>query len=159
MRTPWLPAILLAILSLALGSDAPAHAGEDHAVVTPDDIKWVDGPASLQKGAKMVILEGDPSKDGPFVMRVKLPDGFRILPHTHPKDERVTVIRGTLYLGMGATFDAKAAKAMPAGSYGRTGAGMKHFGWVKGETTLQLHGTGPWAIDYLNPEDDPRKKK
>jgi quercetin dioxygenase-like cupin family protein len=158
MTTRRLLAIPLAILFLALASAAPAHADEDHGVVTPDHIKWVDGPASLPKGAKMVILEGDPSQDGPFVMRVKLPGGFRIMPHTHPKEERVTVIRGTFYLGMGTTFDAKAAKAMPAGSYGRTGAGMKHFGWVKGETILQLHGTGPWVIDYVNPEDDPRKK-
>jgi hypothetical protein len=149
----------LAILSLALVSAASAPADQDHGVVLPDDIKWVDGPASLQRGAKMAILEGDPSKDGPFVMRVKLPDGFRIMPHTHPKDERVTVVSGTLYLGLGATFDPRAAKALPAGSYGRTGAGMKHFGWVKGETILQLHGTGPWAIDYVNPEDDPRKQK
>jgi hypothetical protein len=92
-------------------------------------------------------------------MRVKMPDGFKIMPHTHPKDERVTVITGTLYLGMGEKFDERAAKAMPAGSYGRTGAGMKHFGYMRGETILQLHGTGPWAVEYVNPEDDPRKKK
>ena len=69
-------------------------------------------------------------------MRVKLPDGFRIMPHTRPKDERGTVISWTLYLGTGATFGAKAAKAMPAGSNGRTGAGMKHFG---------RSGVEPWA--------------
>jgi quercetin dioxygenase-like cupin family protein len=150
---------LAAILSLALVATALHQADKNHTLVTPDDLKWVDGPATLEKGAKMVILEGNPSKEGPFVMRVKLPDGFRIMPHTHPKDERVTVLQGTLYLGMGATFDEKAAKAMPPGSYGRTEAGMKHFGWVKGETILQLHGTGPWTIDYVNPKDDPRKKK
>jgi quercetin dioxygenase-like cupin family protein len=133
-------------------------AADDHAVMTPADLKWVDGPASLPKGAKMVALEGDPAKPGEFVMRVKLPDGFRIMPHTHPKDERVTVLSGTLYLGMGGTFDEKMAKALPAGSYGRTGAGMQHFGWAKGETVLQVHGTGPWAIEYVNPADDPRKK-
>lgn len=151
-------ALSLAIVSLALASAAPPHGDKDHEVVTPDDVKWVDGPPSLAAGAKMVVLEGDPSKDGPFVMRAKLPDGFRIMPHTHPKDERVTVLAGTLYMGMGATFDEKAAKAMPAGSYGRMGAGVKHFAYVKGETVLQIHGTGPWAIDYVNPDDDPRKK-
>jgi hypothetical protein len=62
-------------------------------------------PHPLPKGAKMILLEGDPAKDGPFVMRVKMPDGFKIMPHTHPKDERVTVLAGTLYLGMGAKFD------------------------------------------------------
>lgn len=156
-----LPALALAVVPLAPVSAAPPHAekDKDHEVVTPAEIKWVDGPSSLQPGAKMVILEGDPTKEGPFVIRVKLPDGFRVAPHTHPKDERVTVITGTLYLGMGGTFDEKLGVALPAGSYGRTAAGMKHFGWVKGETILQLHGTGPWAVEYVNPDDDPRKKR
>jgi len=107
----------------------------------------------------MVVLEGDPTKAGEFVIRVTMPDGFLILPHTHPKDERVTVLTGTLYLGMGDTFDGKVAKAMPAGSYGRTRAGMKHFGFVKGETVIQLHGAGPWGVVYVNPTDDPRNQK
>ena len=128
-------------------------------IITPNDIKWIDGPASLPKGAQVAILEGDPTKEGVFVIRIKMPDGFRIMPHTHPKDERVTVISGTLFLGMGGTFDEKAGKAMPAGSYGRTEAGMKHFGWVKGETVLQLQGDGPWAVNYVNLVEDPRNKK
>jgi hypothetical protein len=163
-------ALRSAALSLALfavaharaeadGAKKPAGHAKEQEVLTPADMKWQPGPSTLAKGAEVVILEGDPSKDGPFVMRIKLPDGFKVLPHTHPKDERVTVITGTLYLGHGAKFDERAAKAMPAGSYGVTGAGMKHFGWVKGETVLQLHGTGPWAIEYVNPEDDPRSKK
>ncbi|OWK43703.1 cupin domain-containing protein [Fimbriiglobus ruber] len=137
----------------------PEKSQKDQEVITPDSIKWVDGPASLPKGSQMAILEGDPAKDGPFVLRLKLPDGLRIMPHTHPKDERVTVLTGVLYLGMGDTFDEKVTKAMPAGSFGLTVAKMKHFGYVKGETILQLHGTGPWSVDYVNPEDDPRKKK
>jgi quercetin dioxygenase-like cupin family protein len=152
------PRLLTAALALALVSADHRDRVEDYAV-TPADMKWVDGPASLPKGAKTVVLEGDPTKAGEFVIRVKLPDGMKILPHTHPKDERVTVLAGTLYLGMGDTFDEKKAKAMPAGSYGRTGAGMKHFGFVKGETVLQLHGTGPWAVVYVNPADDPRNHK
>jgi len=155
---------VVAVLSVSLWSLAddkkkPGGHKKDHEILTPADLKWQDGPATLQKGAQYVILEGDPSKEGPFVMRVKMPDGMKVMPHTHPKDERVTVISGTLYLGMGAKFDEKVGVALPAGSYGRTDAKMKHFGWVKGETILQLHGEGPWAIDYLNPEDDPRNKK
>lgn len=149
---------MFAILTLALA--VPVHEpARDHEVVRPSEIKWQDGPSSLPKGAKMVVLEGDPTKDGPFVLRVKLPDGFRIAPHTHPKDERVTVLTGTLFLGMGEKFDEKAATEMPAGSYGRTGANMAHFGFVKGETILQLHGSGPWAVHYINPADDPRNLK
>ena len=146
-------AALIACLALA------AHPEKDHEIILPDAIKWVDGPASLPAGSKMAILEGDPTKEGPFLLRVKMPDGFKIMPHTHLKDERVTVLAGTLYLGMGDKFDEKVAKAMPAGSYGKTNAGMKHFGFMKGETILQLHGEGPWTVDYVNPADDPRKKK
>lgn len=155
------PHAVLAVLAALLALSAPAYSdhGKGGEIVAPADIKWQEGPASLPKGAKMAVLEGEPSKRGPFVLRIKLPDGFRVMPHTHPKDERVTVISGTLYLGEGAKFDEKAGKAVPVGSYARTAAGMKHFGWVKGETVLQLHGEGPWLIEYVDPRDDPRKGK
>lgn len=147
------------LVVLTLGVAWADHADKEHMAITPDDIKWVDAPPSLPPGCKVVVLEGNPAKEGHFVMRVKMPDGYKIMPHTHPKDERVTVLSGTLYMGIGEKFDEKVAKAMPAGSYGRTAAGVKHFGFVKGETIIQLHGTGPWAVEYVNPADDPRKKK
>jgi quercetin dioxygenase-like cupin family protein len=150
----------LAALSLALGVGAPHADEKKHEVtVTPADIKWQDGPPSLPGGAKVALLEGDPSREGPFVMRAKLPDGYKIPPHTHPRDERVTVISGALYLGMGGKFDEKEGVALPAGSYARMPAGMKHFGWARGETVIQINGEGPWAIDYVDPKDDPRKGK
>lgn len=124
-----------------------------------DQIKWRDGPPSLPKGPQMAVLEGDPSKEGPFVFRLKLPDSYRVPPHTHPKTERVTVISGTLHVGMGDRFDAKATRPMPAGTYGYWAAGMQHFVWAKGETVLQFHGMGPWSIRYVNPDDDPRNRK
>jgi Domain of unknown function (DUF4437) len=150
-----LPIVLLAATLVS----AQPHMEREHVVFLPDDIKWIDGPASLPPGAKMAVLEGDPTKEGAFVLRVKMPDGFKIMPHTHPKDERVTVLSGILYMGMGEKFDESVSRAMPAGTYGRTAANAKHFGYVKGETVIQLHGSGPWAVNYLNPEDDPRKKK
>jgi hypothetical protein len=151
------PVILTVVLALFLAlNPARSDHGKGSNVITSDDINWQDGPASLPSGAKVAMLEGDPSKEGPFVLRMKLPDGFRVLPHSHPKDERVTVISGTLYLGMGDQFDAQQAKALPAGSYVRTPAGRTHFGWVKGATVLQLHGEGPWAITYVHAADDPR---
>jgi hypothetical protein len=125
----------------------------------PDGLKWQDGPLSLPPGAKFVVLEGDPTKEGPFVFRVKVPDGYKIPPHTHPKPERVTIISGTFHLGMGDTFDEKKGEALPAGTYGTWPAGMKHFVWVKGETVVQFHGDGPWVINYVNSADDPRKGK
>src|SRR5438132_13441276 len=91
----------------------------------PSEIKWQEGPPSLPKGAQIAVLEGDPGKEGPFVFRVRVPDGYRIPPHTHPKTERITVISGTFNVGMGDTFDAQAAKPMTAGTYGYWEAGMK----------------------------------
>jgi quercetin dioxygenase-like cupin family protein len=129
------------------------------AVHRPDGLTWMDGPPSLPPGAKIAVLEGDPNKEGPFVFRVKVPDGYRIPPHTHPKPERVTVISGTFHLGMGDMFDSTKGEVLPAGTYGSWPAGMKHYVWVKGETVVQFHGDGPWKIIYVNPEDDPRKRK
>jgi hypothetical protein len=85
---------------------------------TADTIKWQEGPPSLPKGAMIAALEGGPTKEGPFVFRLKVPDGYRIPPHTQPKTERVTVISGTFNIGMGDRFDEKATRAMPAGTYG-----------------------------------------
>jgi quercetin dioxygenase-like cupin family protein len=129
------------------------------AIHKPADLQWKDGPASLPPGAKIAVLEGDPAKAGAFVFRVKVPDGYRIPPHTHPKPERVTVISGIFNIGMGDSFDAKKGQVMPTGTYGTWPAGMKHFVWVKGETVIQFHGDGPWTITYLDPADDPRNLK
>ena len=165
MRSRLSTIIVAAIAALALSAtlrSQPSHKGEKLAaeieIFPAEEMKWQKGPASLPKGAKIAVLEGNPSKEGPFVFRVKVPDGYRVPPHTHPKTERITVISGTFNIGMGDKFDEKATKAMPAGAYGYWPAGMKHFVWVKGETVLQFHGMGPWLIEYLNPNDDPRKK-
>jgi hypothetical protein len=143
------------------GDEATAaqHKDRDFEAFPADKIVWKDGPASLPKGAQIAVLEGDPSKEGPFVFRVKVPDGYRIPPHTHPKTERVTIISGTFNIGMGDKFDEKMMKVLPAGTYGCWEAGMKHFVCVKGETVVQFHGMGPWSINYLNPSDDPRNQK
>ena len=133
------------------------HEPMDLSIHTPSSIKWQKGPASIPAGAKLAILEGDPAKEGPFVIRLFLPDGYRLPPHTHPKPERLTVISGTFNIGMGDKFDATKGKPMPAGTFGTWPPGMKHFVWAKGDTVVQLHGMGPWTIEYLNPADDPRK--
>jgi quercetin dioxygenase-like cupin family protein len=146
-------------VTLAHAQHDPAKPVADHAIHTLAQIKWVDGPASLPAGAKLAVLEGDPAKEGFFTMRIRMPDGYKIPPHTHPKVEHVTVISGTFNFGMGEKFDQGAAKEMPAGTFGFWPAGMKHFAWARGETVVQLHGIGPWTIEYLNPADDPRKNK
>jgi hypothetical protein len=140
---------------------ALAQTPEKHeaSIYELSQIKWQHGPAALPGGAKLAVLEGDPAKDGPFTMRLLMPDGYKIPPHTHPKVEHVTVISGTFNLGMGEKFDESDGHEMPAGTFGFWPAGMKHFAWVKGETIIQLHGIGPWTITYLNPADDPRRKE
>jgi quercetin dioxygenase-like cupin family protein len=146
----------------AAGSQPPGHGtpvSMAAAIHRPDGLAWRDGPPSLPRGAKIAVLEGDPAKPGPFVFRVKVPDGYRIPPHTHPKPERVTVVSGSFHLGMGDTFDPTKGQELSAGTYGTWPPGMKHFVWVKGETVVQFHGEGPWTIEYVNPADDPRNKK
>lgn len=91
-------------------------------------------------------------------MRLKFPDGYAVAAHTHPNTERVTVIAGTLHLGMGPEFDKSSAQALSAGSYSTMPPGMQHYAWAEGETILQLATIGPWKINYINPADDPRKK-
>ncbi len=149
-----LAAGVLLFFVASIGADD--HGTADFRLSPPEAIEWKDGPPSLPPGAKIAVLEGDPTKEGPFVFRVKAPDGYRIPPHTHPKTERVTVISGTFNIGMGDKFDQTATTAMPTGTYGYWGTGMKHYVWVKGETVVQFHGMGPWSIQYVNPNDDPR---
>jgi len=149
-------AVAVLALSCARGGAEP-HGAKGVNVYAPGQVKWSEAPPFLPPGAKVARLEGDPGKEGPFVMRVKMPDGYRIPPHTHPKPERVTVLSGTFHVGMGDRFDPTKGKAMPAGSFGTWPAGMKHFVWAEGETVIQLHGVGPWTLAYVNPEDDPRK--
>ncbi|MEO7674965.1 MAG: cupin domain-containing protein [Pyrinomonadaceae bacterium] len=136
-----------------------AESAKDIGIYTASGIKWTTGPASLPLGAKLAVLEGDPTKEGFFTMRLWLPNGFRISPHWHPKTEHVTVISGTFNLGMGEKFDQKTTRAMPAGTFGFWQEGMRHFAWAKGDTVIQLHGIGPWTIKYVSPADDPRNQK
>ena len=161
MRRLLLPAAaltLFAATALSWGRQARQREGGIE-VFPPEKVRWKPGPPSLPRGAVFAVLEGDPVKEGPFVFRVKVPDGYRVPPHTHPKTERITVLAGTFYVGMGGKVDEGAYTAMPAGAYGYWPAGMQHFVKAKGETVLQFHGTGPWSIRYVNPADDPRNRK
>ena len=136
-----------------------ATAAMEHQIIRPGQIQWKDGPKSLPPGAKSVVLEGDPAKEGYFCMRLMLPDGYRLPPHWHPGVERVTVISGTFHLGRGEKFDKAAAETLPAGTYGYMQPGMRHFAWAEGQTIVQISTIGPWGITYVNPSDDPRQQK
>ncbi len=136
----------------------PAPAAH-HQMMTPGELTWADGPPSLPAGAKFVVLEGDPAKEGFVAMRLKLPAGYKVPPHFHPAPERLTVLEGTFMLGSGDKFDEASMKALPLGSYLSMPAQMHHFAMAKTEVVLQLATIGPWGITYLNPTDDPRNKK
>ncbi|MEK6324248.1 MAG: cupin domain-containing protein [Acidobacteriota bacterium] len=140
-----------AALGLAQESKSP------HIALTAADVKWGQAPPSVPKGAQFAVVSGDPTKTGPFVIRLKFPAGYKVAPHWHPTDEHVTVLSGTLALGMGEKFDQAAMKELPAGSYGMLPAEMRHFAMAKTTTTIQVHGMGPFVLNYVNPADDPSK--
>lgn len=149
---------------LALGAliAAPALATEPvmegHISIIPSEVKWVDAPA-IGPGVKMAVLEGDLKEAVPFTFRIKLPPNSKIATHTHPIFERVTVLSGTFHLGIGETFEPAKARAYPAGGVTMMPTGMPMFAFTGDDgAIIQIHGTGPWGINYLNPAEDPRKK-
>lgn len=138
---------------------APAAGDQAMVSMEPGDVKWVDAPPALPKGSKVAVLYGDPAKPAVFVMRIKLPAGYKIPPHFHPQPEILTILSGTFFLGHGDVLDMKAGKAYPPGSFVAMPPRMHHFAYTKKETVLQLSSTGPWGITYINPADDPRTPK
>lgn len=152
---------VLALAALAIAGvsiPAPAQAADEHKMVMPQDVQWAPAPNSIPKGAEAALLYGDPGKDELFILRLKFPAGYTVSPHTHPKPEIVTVLSGTLHLGMGETADRSKTQAVPAGSFFALPPGTPHFAFTDEETVLQLSSSGPWALNYINPEDDPRNQ-
>ena len=138
--------------------DAKASTTE-HQITAPSDLKWGDMPPGLPTGAKMAVLNGDPTKAGPFTVRMQAPAGYKIAPHTHPTSERLTVISGTFRIGMGNKFDEAATKEMGPGSYLVLPPGMTHFVSLTSEAIVQIDSEGPFQIKYVDPADDPRNAK
>lgn len=149
--------VALAGAGLAFAGADKAKGGAPHVTTQAGDLQWKPGPKSLAQGAEHVVLEGNPAEKGTFVMRIKLPSGFRISPHTHPRQERVTVISGTFKLGHGRAFDEGKMQSLAAGGFFSMPPGMEHYAMAAEETIVQLNGEGPWEINYINPADDPRK--
>ena len=148
----------LAAATLAFALNTPGAVAQDaHAIIAPDRIQWGPAPAVLPPGAEAAVLYGDPSKEGLFALRVRLPAGYTIPPHTHPTIEAVTVISGTFKLGMGEVADPNATEALPAGSFFALPTGHPHFVYADEETVVQISTNGPWGLTYVNPADDPRK--
>jgi quercetin dioxygenase-like cupin family protein len=114
------------------------------------EVPWVDAPPSMPPGAKVAVLEGDPKKPAPFTMRLKLPAGAHLNPHTHPADERVTVISGSVHVALGEKFDPTKGKTISAGGYYVNPTPVPHYLWADEECVLQVTGVGPWGVKYLD---------
>jgi hypothetical protein len=145
------------LLAVTLLAALPAAAQN---AFTPDQIKWGAVPPFIPTGAQLAVLEGDPmAASGDYTIRLMMPDGYRIPPHWHPKRENVTVISGTLKVGMGDSFDAAKMMSFPAGSFAYLDPSMHHYAMASGATVVQIHGMSPVEFVYVNPSDDPSKKK
>jgi Domain of unknown function (DUF4437) len=132
----------------------------EHQVLKPGDLKWADAPPGLPAGGKRAVLNGDPGLPGPFTARLKATAGYKVMPHTHPTAERLTVISGSFKIGMGEKFDEKSMEQMGPGSYVVMPANMAHYAKGAGkESIVQIDSEGPFQINYVNPTDDPRNAK
>lgn len=153
---------LFGIFSWAgLAFTSAAHNPSDETnAFTPDTIPWGPAPPIVRPGAQFAVLEGDPTAStGDFTIRLKMPDGFRIAPHWHPHRENVTILSGTLKVGMGDAFDASKMNTFHAGSFAFLDPDMHHYAMAVGETIVQVHGQSPAQFNYVHPDDDPSKKK
>jgi len=156
----------LAIVSFAACSGDAARSSEPKTPLLSllatsgpgDDIQWGPAPPIFPKGAEMAVLQGDPSKADEFTVRLRMPNGYKIAPHTHPTVENVTVLKGTFYAGMGEQFSEANLKAFPRDAFASIPANHPHYAMARGQTIVQVHGLGPFVLTYVNPADDPTKR-
>jgi len=149
--------VALALLSAAaLGGQQMLMDGND--TITAPGLQWT-APKSIPPGAQMVLLYGSPDKPGPYIVRVKLPAGFKLAPHRHPDTRAVTVLQGNYWSAVGDSFDQSKLKKFGPRDHYTTAAGVSHFAWAETDVIIQEMGIGPVSelIEYVNPADDPRK--
>jgi hypothetical protein len=151
-------------MTLALGmllASATGAASQtktpDHLMIAPTDLKWADIP-SLPPGAKVAVIEGPTNEAVPYTIRLTFPANYKIPAHWHPNIEHVTVLSGTINMGIGDKLDEKKSMALPVGNMAIMQPKVHHFLWTKEGALVQVHGVGPAGITYINPADDPRKK-
>jgi len=156
MTKPIALTVLTTLLLAGMADSATgAYRGDGPHFVQPDELDW-QPIASMAAPAEIAVIEGDLSQEEPFTFRLRLPADYRIEPHVHPAYERVTVLEGTLHFAHGETFDREKATALPVGGVAIMAPGDAMFGYTEEPTVIQLHGTGPWGIEYIDPADDPR---
>lgn len=158
-RTALVAAGLACVAGLGLAMGASATGSEKNAF-TPAEIPWGPAPAFVAPGAQLAVLEGNPmAASGDYTIRLKMPAGYRIAPHWHPKRENVTVISGTFKVGMGDDFDESKMGSFPVGSFAYLDPAMHHYAMASGPAVVQVHGEAPLQFNYVHAEDDPSKKK
>jgi len=137
-------------------SHQPGQA--EFAAVLPEGVNWEPFP-SFPPEARLAVVVGSPSEPAPYVIRVKVPAGVKLMPHRHPEDRVYTVIEGVFYIGLGDRFDPDALVAYPPGSVVVLPGGTPHFHWAKsGGYVSQVTAIGPLGLDYVDPADDPRSQ-
>lgn len=147
-------AVAFGLLLFAPGSAIADEA--HHKMIPADEVFFNPGPATLPEGVQIAVLLGSPAEEGPFVIRLKFPANYEIPPHYHPQEEHVTVISGGFGMGAGEAHDREAAPLLAPGSFVRIPKDTAHYAWTNEETVVQLNGTGPFGIEYVNRADDPR---
>lgn len=161
--TAWMIAAGLTA-SLADPGAGLAQGEPDHAakglVTVPDgaSVVYQPGPANLPKGTQISRVAGDPAKAGPFVLRIRFPADTVIAPHTHAQAETLTILSGSIHHAHGRTIDKTAGQMLKAGGFVYLPADMPHALWTTGEPVeLQVNGTGPFGLNYIDPADDPSR--
>ena len=153
-----LAGVAVALMLMVGAAVAQQAKAPSQIVVTPAELKWGEPPPVFEKGASFAVVSGDPGKAGIFVVRLKMPAGYKVAAHWHPTDEHVTVISGTVAIGIGETFNKATMKELPAGGYVFLPAEMRHFAMATTGATVQIEGPGPFVLTYVNPADDPRQR-
>ena len=136
-----------------------AQSGTPHNAFTPDQVQYGQQPPLVAPGATLAVIEGNPmASSGDFTVRLKMPDGYKIAPHWHPKRENVTVISGNFKVGMGDKFDGSKMMTFPVGSFAFLDPDMHHYAMASGEVVVQVHGMAPLQFNYVEPCGRPRQE-
>jgi hypothetical protein len=133
-------------------------AKDEHVIVPADQVQWGPAPPALPAGAEISVLEGNPAESGSITLRLRFPANYAIPAHWHTMAERVTVLSGTLQVGMGEKLDRARSQPLNVGGFVSLPARMPHFVWTTTPTVVQVSLEGPFDIFYVNPADDPQQK-
>ncbi len=149
--------LLMPALALAQGvTPAPTNSPVSHDIVTPVQLVW----KPFMPGAEMAVVFGDPDKKGGlYVIRIRCKGEVKVPPHWHVSDEHITVLEGSFWIGSGERFDVSKLQEMKVGAHAIMPAGVRHFGLAKAGMVTEVFGEAPFVVNFVNPEDDPRRAK